>query len=71
MVSLQLQDYERDLGKLEAILNEGNWFKRTGKAGEIEDANWFKVLQLPKLPSKISIARRLIDAAVQAMRGSS
>jgi NAD+ diphosphatase len=29
---------------------------------EIEAANWFEVLQLPKLPSKISIARRLIDA---------
>jgi NAD+ diphosphatase len=29
---------------------------------EIEAANWFNVLQLPKLPSKISIARRLIDA---------
>ncbi|MEO8143426.1 MAG: NAD(+) diphosphatase [Betaproteobacteria bacterium] len=37
--------------------------------GEIEDASWFKVLQLPKLPSRISIARRLIDAAVQEMRG--
>jgi NAD+ diphosphatase len=34
------------------------------QAGEIEEANWFEVLQLPKLPSKISIARRLIDAAV-------
>jgi NAD+ diphosphatase len=34
------------------------------QAGEIEAANWFEVLQLPKLPSKISIARRLIDAAV-------
>jgi NAD+ diphosphatase len=32
--------------------------------GEIEAANWFEVLQLPKLPSKISIARRLIDAVV-------
>ncbi len=31
---------------------------------EIEEAKWFKVLQLPKLPSKISIARRLIDAVV-------
>jgi len=30
--------------------------------GEIEAADWFDVLQLPKLPSKISIARRLIDA---------
>jgi len=37
--------------------------------GEIEAANWFNVLQLPKLPSRISIARRLIDAAVQEMRG--
>jgi NAD+ diphosphatase len=33
--------------------------------GEIEAANWFEVLQLPKLPSKISIARRLIDAVVK------
>jgi len=32
--------------------------------GEIEDAKWFNVLQLPKIPSKISIARRLIDAVV-------
>ncbi len=37
------------------------------QAGEIEDAKWFKVLQLPKLPSKISIARRLIDAVVADM----
>jgi NAD+ diphosphatase len=35
------------------------------QAGEIEDAKWFEVLQLPKLPSKISIARRLIDAVCQ------
>ena len=40
------------------------------QAGEIEAANWFKVLQLPKLPSKISIARRLIDAVVEEMRGA-
>ena len=39
------------------------------RAGEIEAAHWFDVLQLPKLPSRISIARRLIDAAVQEMRG--
>jgi len=39
------------------------------QAGEIEAANWFKVLQLPKLPSRISVARRLIDAVVQEMRG--
>jgi NAD+ diphosphatase len=38
------------------------------QAGEIEDARWFDVLQLPKLPSRISIARRLIDAAVEEMR---
>jgi NAD+ diphosphatase len=35
------------------------------QAGEIEDAKWFEVLQLPKLPSKISIARRLIDGVCQ------
>ena len=38
------------------------------QAGEIEAANWFKVLQLPRLPSKISIARRLIDAVAKEMR---
>ena len=37
------------------------------QAGEIEAANWFEVLQLPKLPSKISIARKLIDAVVEEM----
>jgi NAD+ diphosphatase len=37
------------------------------QAGEIEDAKWFHVLQLPKLPSKISIARRLIDSVCQAL----
>jgi NAD+ diphosphatase len=36
---------------------------------EIEEANWFDVLQLPKLPSKISIARRLIDAVAAEIRG--
>jgi NAD+ diphosphatase len=36
---------------------------------EIEAANWFEVLQLPKLPSKISIARRLIDGVVKEMIG--
>ena len=35
---------------------------------EIEAAEWFDVFQLPKLPSKISIARRLIDAAAEKMR---
>jgi NAD+ diphosphatase len=38
------------------------------QAGEIEAADWFDVLQLPKLPSKISIARRLIDAVVAEIR---
>jgi NAD+ diphosphatase len=38
------------------------------QAGEIEEANWFDVLQLPKLPSKISIARRLIDAISAQIR---
>jgi NAD+ diphosphatase len=37
---------------------------------EIEEAKWFKVLQLPKLPSKISIARKLIDAVVEEMKGT-
>jgi NAD+ diphosphatase len=36
---------------------------------EIADAKWFEVLQLPKLPSKISIARRLIDAVSAQIRG--
>lgn len=36
--------------------------------GEIEAADWFDVLQLPKLPSKISIARRLIDSVSGEIR---
>ena len=36
---------------------------------EIEEAKWFGVLQLPKLPSRISIARRLIDAVVEKVKG--
>jgi NAD+ diphosphatase len=39
----------------------------TPQAGEIEEANWFEVLQLPKLPSKISIARKLIDDVVKEL----
>ena len=35
------------------------------QAGEIEEANWFDLLHLPKLPSRISIARRLIDSVCQ------
>ena len=38
------------------------------QAGEIEAASWFEVLQLPKLPSRISIARRLIDAVCQEIK---
>ena len=38
------------------------------QAGEIEAVEWFDVLQLPRLPSKISIARRLIDAVTGEMR---
>lgn len=30
---------------------------------EIEDARWFDISELPRLPAKISIARKLIDAA--------
>jgi NAD+ diphosphatase len=37
--------------------------------GEIEAAQWFDVFQLPRLPSKISIARRLIDALAAKVRG--
>ncbi|MDH4191226.1 MAG: NAD(+) diphosphatase [Betaproteobacteria bacterium] len=38
------------------------------REGEIEAANWFEVFQLPRLPSKISIARRLIDDMAMQMR---
>ncbi|MEW6689003.1 MAG: NAD(+) diphosphatase [Pseudomonadota bacterium] len=38
------------------------------QSGEIEAAEWFDVLQLPRLPSKISIARRLIDSVAGEMR---
>lgn len=34
---------------------------------EIEEAKWFGIGNLPRLPAKISIARRLIDAAVGEM----
>jgi NAD+ diphosphatase len=39
---------------------------------EIEDARWFdleNIENLPRLPARISIARRLIDAAIGEMRG--
>ena len=34
---------------------------------EIEAAQWFDIANLPRLPAKISIARRLIDAALAEM----
>jgi NAD+ diphosphatase len=34
---------------------------------EIEDARWFDVENLPRMPARISIARRLIDAAIGEM----
>jgi NAD+ diphosphatase len=42
----------------------------TPEPGEIEDAQWFDIDALPKLPNRISIARRLIDGAVAEMRAS-
>ena len=35
---------------------------------EIEDAQWFDIGNLPRLPASISIARRLIDSALGEMR---
>lgn len=37
---------------------------------EIEDAKWFDIEHLPQLPARISIARRLIDAAMGEMRAA-
>lgn len=34
------------------------------EAGEIADAQWFPLDKLPELPSRLSIARRLINAAI-------
>ena len=39
--------------------------------GEIEAVSWFEIDRLPKLPGRISIARRLIDEAVAELRGIS
>ena len=38
--------------------------------GEIEAADWFPVDRLPILPNRMSIARRLIDAALGEMAGA-
>lgn len=35
---------------------------------EIQDAQWFDIGSLPRIPPEISIARRLIDSAVREMR---
>jgi NAD+ diphosphatase len=37
---------------------------------EIEDAQWFDIDALPKLPNRISIARRLIDGVIAEMRAT-
>jgi NAD+ diphosphatase len=37
---------------------------------EIEDAQWFALDALPKLPNRISIARRLIDGVMAEMRAA-
>jgi NAD+ diphosphatase len=37
---------------------------------EIEDAQWFGIDALPKLPNRISIARRLIDGVLAEMRAA-
>ncbi|MGM9319733.1 NAD(+) diphosphatase [Deinococcus aquaticus] len=41
----------------------------TPQPGEIEDARFFPVTALPKLPPRVSIARALIDQAVQRALG--
>lgn len=38
--------------------------------GEIEAVSWFEIDRLPKLPGRISIARRLIEEAVAELRGT-
>jgi NAD+ diphosphatase len=38
------------------------------QAGEIEAVSWFDIGALPKLPGKISIARRLIDSVADAVK---
>jgi NAD+ diphosphatase len=40
----------------------------TPEPGEIEAAAWFGIDDLPVLPNRISIARRLIDAAIAQTR---
>jgi NAD+ diphosphatase len=40
----------------------------TPDMGEIEAAGWFALHELPLLPNRISIARRLIDSTIAQMR---
>lgn len=42
----------------------------TPQAGEIEAADWFTPEQLPVLPHRLSIARRLIEDALAELRGA-
>jgi NAD+ diphosphatase len=42
----------------------------TPDPNEIEDSQWFALDALPKLPNRISIARRLIDGVVAEMRAA-
>jgi NAD+ diphosphatase len=37
--------------------------------GEIEDAGWYRAGDLPQLPPKVSIARRMIEDFVSAPGG--
>ena len=39
----------------------------TPDRSEIEDAGWFTIDNLPRLPGKISISRRLIDALISEL----
>ena len=41
----------------------------TPDPSEIEDARWFDLDSLPRLPSKISISRRLIDSVIVDIQG--
>jgi NAD+ diphosphatase len=42
----------------------------TPQEGEIEAADWFTPEQLPVLPHRLSIARRLIEDALAELRGA-
>ena len=38
--------------------------------GEIDDAQWFDIDNLPKIPPKLSIAGKLIEAMIQRDMGN-